>query len=532
LTIVNMNINRWSGFALGRWNLNAKQTTALAGVLLVTLVIYLRCLSNGFVSDDHVEILTNPFLGQWPLLWRSLVHDSLWFSLGQSCYYRPLKNLWAAFNFHLFGLHPAGWHALKILLHLSVTLLSFRAAQLLTEDVTAGLVTALFFGLLPVHTEVVAWISATPEPLAAVFELAALCCFIQRSWQSLWGYLLPLMFFAGALLSFEGAIVFPIVIAVYVFLFEATAAPSPVIRAGNRLVTAFRRSAPFLVLALVYFAARTEIVGLSGFPGAGMANVHQVAFLQVVVTLPSLILGYIEILVVPWMVGPVHHILWVNSFGSTHFYVTLAILIFIGVASYLVIWQSPRKQLDLFCAFWFLLSLLPMLNAIMTVNHSSLPQVVQDRYLYLPSFGVCLLFGDVISRAGRSYKTMRLLLAGLVTATTVLYATVIWNAQSFWHDSGAMLRREIELVPDSPIYHRNMALLISEKSDLTEAERKEMLGEEMTAVRLDPDSDAEKFFLGVIEQRLGNKTEASRNLTELDNSFLTRRLPSGTAQKP
>lgn len=168
-----------------------------------------------------------------------------------------------------------------------------------------------------------------------------------------------------------------------------------------------------------------------------------------------------------------------------------------------------------------------MLNVAMTVDQRFLPQVVQDRYLYLPSFGVCLLAGDLISRVGRSHKTMKLLLAGLLTATSVLYAAVIWNAQSFWHDSRAMLRRQIKLVPDSPLYHRNMALLLNEKGDLTGAER-----EEMIAVRLDPDSPAEKFFLGLIQQRLGNKTQASRNLTESDNSFLVRRLPSGKAQKP
>ncbi|MGO9601843.1 MAG: tetratricopeptide repeat protein [Candidatus Binataceae bacterium] len=523
-----MNISRWGGFrVVGRWNLNAKQTTALMGVLLVTLLIYLRCLSNDFVSDDHKEILTNGFIGQWSLLWRSLVHDSMWFSLGQSCYYRPLKNLWTAFNFHLFGLHPAGWHALKILLHLSVTLLSFRAAQLLTDDVAAGLATALLFGLLPAHTEVVAYISATPEPLAAVFELAALCAFIQRIQQSPWSYLLPLMLFAGALLSFEGAIVFPLLIAAYVFLFETTAAPPSAMRAGNRLLTAFHRSAPFIVLAFVYFVARSEIVGLSGFPGAEMARGPHVAFVQLLATLPSMILSYVEILIFPSMVGPVHRITWVNGFGSIHFYLALSILIFIAVATYLVFRQSSRKHLYLFCTFWSVLSLLPMLNVVMTVDHRLLPQVVQDRYLYLPSFGVCLLAGDLISRVGHSYRAIRLPLAGLVTEASMLFATVIWNAQGFWHDSGAMLRREIELVPDSPIYHRNMALLLNEEGDLTGAER-----EEMIAVHLDPDSDAEKFFLGAIQQRLASKTRASQNLMELDDSRLLRRPPSGKAQEP
>jgi hypothetical protein len=496
-----MNTNDSGGFqfAFRRWNLNPRQTAALTGVLLLTLAVYLRCLSNDFVSDDHQEILRNPYIGQWPLLWRSLIHDSSWFSLGQSCYYRPLKNLWDALNFHLFGFHPAGWHALKILLHLSVTLASFRAAQLLTDDVTTGLATALLFGLLPVHTEVVAWISAIPEPLAAFFELAALCCFIQRNRESRWSYVLPAFLFAGALLSFEGAIVFPLLLVVYILLFEAAAESPSSINVWNRMVKAVRHSAPFFVVGLVYFAARSVIVGLRGFPGQEIARLPQVPFVQLLATLPSMILRYVEILTIPWTVGPVHPIEWTNSFESIHFYRSLSILILVAIGSFLLIRRSSRQKLYVFCAAWFLISLLPMLNVVMTVNPYSLAQVVQDRYLYLPSFAFCLLIGDLISRAGRSHRTMRLVFAGLATA---VYAAVVWNAQGFWHDPKAMLRREIALAPDSPLYHRNMAMLLSESGDAKGAER-----EEMIAMRLDPNSDAERAFLDLIQQRLLNQTQ-------------------------
>src|SRR5208283_5556467 len=98
-------------------------TLMLDGVLLLTMLVYLRCLGNGFVFDDHEMIVINRYLGQWSFLWKSLVNDSWWFRdplhLPQSSYYRPLQDIWLGIHYQLFGLVPGGWHATMIALHLA-----------------------------------------------------------------------------------------------------------------------------------------------------------------------------------------------------------------------------------------------------------------------------------------------------------------------------------------------------------------------------------------------------------------------------
>ena len=117
-------------------------TLMLDGVLLLTMLVYLRCLGNGFVFDDHEMIVINRYLGQWSFLWKSLVNDSWWFRdplhLPQSSYYRPLQDIWLGIHYQLFGLVPGGWHATMIALHLAAVWMAFKIASRLTGDLAHG----------------------------------------------------------------------------------------------------------------------------------------------------------------------------------------------------------------------------------------------------------------------------------------------------------------------------------------------------------------------------------------------------------
>lgn len=217
--------NKWLRFpALRRWGLDSKQTAIFAGILLLTLLAYLRSLNNGFVFHDESAILENRYLNQWSFIWQSLIHDLWWFSgrgpLPHSPYYRPLHNVWLALNFHLVGLRPLGWHLLKVLLHLCAVALSFRAAQLLTASTQTALLVALLFGLLPANGAAILSIQAIGQPLATVFALGAFCMFIRRSKNQRLSMAWPLILFTAAAFSHETAVLFPLLIATYVFLFE------------------------------------------------------------------------------------------------------------------------------------------------------------------------------------------------------------------------------------------------------------------------------------------------------------------------
>jgi len=51
--------------ALRRWQLDSAQTAMLVGVLLITTIVYLRCLANGFVYDDLLTVPNHKYIGQW-----------------------------------------------------------------------------------------------------------------------------------------------------------------------------------------------------------------------------------------------------------------------------------------------------------------------------------------------------------------------------------------------------------------------------------------------------------------------------------
>ena len=83
----------------GAWGALRKNESLLVGAIAaITALVYLRCLGNGYVFDDHEMIIANRYIGDWSFLWKALVNDSWWFRdpthLPQSHYYRPLQDIW------------------------------------------------------------------------------------------------------------------------------------------------------------------------------------------------------------------------------------------------------------------------------------------------------------------------------------------------------------------------------------------------------------------------------------------------------
>jgi hypothetical protein len=478
----------WLRFpALRRWGLDRKQTALLAGILLLTLLAYLRSLGNGFVYDDFPAIVRNHRLRQWSFIWASMTRDVWWYyGLGQppqSSYYRPLQNICLGLSFHLVGLHAAGWHLLKILLHLCAVVLSFRLAQLLTASTSAALLVALLFGLLPANGAAVVSIQALGEPLAAVFAMSALCKFIQRSKTHWLGMAWPLLLFAGAAFSHETAVLFPLLIAAYVFLFETTdgkagASPGESASLARRIVQAAARSAPFLSVALLYMGARALVLGPAGVLGLSAHKVYlgpstapvslfqphpNLSLAQILMTIPIVLVHYVELLVFPWLAGPAHGVNGVMTPSLSRLYVPVTILVLLALLGYLVFRNSPRSKLYLFCLTWSLVALAPALS----FNH--IVAFVQDRYLYLASFAFCLWLATCATEfAGTSVARSRAVTAAVI-ALTVLDIGKLWRMEPIWHDNVTLFTRCVQDFPDSVYYHRILASTLMKNGDFAAA---------------------------------------------------------------
>ncbi len=203
----------------------------LAAVLFITAVTYLGTIRFGFVYDDFQQIQTNPFLRSWRFVPQYFV-SSVWkqlFPFDPGNYYRPMFLVWARLNYSVFADRPLGWHATASALHVLVTALVFFVVRKMTGRSTAAWLTALIFGLHPIHHEVVAWVSGTTESLFAAMFLTAFLAYLRareaanrEGSKAVW---LPVscVFYALAMLSKETAIVLPALVFAHSWITDALA---------------------------------------------------------------------------------------------------------------------------------------------------------------------------------------------------------------------------------------------------------------------------------------------------------------------
>jgi tetratricopeptide (TPR) repeat protein len=472
------------------------------GVMLLTALLYLRCLGNGFVFDDHEMIVINGYIGQWSFLWRSLVNDSWWFRdplhLPQSSYYRPLQDIWLGLHYQLFGLAPAGWHATMVALHLIAVWLVFKIAERLTGDLRAALLAALLFGLLPVHAEAIVWPTAIPLSLSGTFELAAFYLFIKRDGNERRNLILALLLYAGALFTHESAVVFPAIVALYVFLIDAPKAVSAI---GAQLRQTLIRTAPLAAETLVYLVIRYCVLGFISRPNP----VNHATLAQVLLTIPPALAIYLSLLLMPWTAGPSHRLTILTSAASPEFWLPAGSLLVAAGAFVLLTRVDRRGRLYLFCAAWTAIALAPMLNL------SGLFQqgLIQDRYLYLASAGWCLIVADLMIRfADRSAGARRAAYV-LTGAIVVTCGAALWQVQSYWHDEVALFTRCIDEFPESAIWHNRLGMALEARGDLTGADRALS-----ASLKLDPEDGATLYDLGLVHAKLGRVNDAAREVAE------------------
>ena len=146
----------------------------------------------------------------------------IWFSLDSPSQYFPLVYTSFRLEHALWGLHPAGYHWVNILLHTVNALLVWRLLGLLR--VPGAWLAAAIFALHPVHVESVAWITERKNVLMGLFFLLALLAwikFVETSPRQRWRYYgLALLLYALALFSKTTACTLPAALLLVLWLKE------------------------------------------------------------------------------------------------------------------------------------------------------------------------------------------------------------------------------------------------------------------------------------------------------------------------
>ena len=488
--------------------------------LVITFVAYSGTLGYQFVYDDDDQIIGNKYLTSWSYMSRYFTEHS-WshrdFNLPGN-YYRPLVLVWLRLNFNLFGLHPTLWHLVTVLTYLAaVGAVYWMFRRLLRDKVTAG-IAAMIFALCPLHIETAAWISGVTEPLLALLLIPSFLFYLKsrtaedRSYDrkgKLKWVAASIACYTAALFTKETAIILPAMIVAY----ELICGNTPVSKESAETNTRARRiksllshgisavipTIPFVIVTMGYLAVRAIV--LRGL----LHTASSLPWTTRMLTIPSLLWGYVRLLVWPVGLSEFYDTPYVKSPGLGNFVLPLVAVFLTVTALWLVIRrvrnETDRRALGFACA-WIVVPILPVLN-IATFRPGDL---IHDRYLFLPTIGFAMLVAYGLRRIkGGSREVAGLpalqALVVLVVAGALGLATAYQHV--YWANDIVLFHHSLSVAPGNAIAQNAFGNALSSREMNDEA-----INVFENLVQLEPYNPTALYNLGYNYYKVGRYKDA------------------------
>jgi tetratricopeptide (TPR) repeat protein len=485
-------------------------------VCLLSFVAYVGTVRYDFVYDDGPLIIDNPYIASWQHLpgyfVTHLFHGTS--EIGVR-YYRPLVLTWFLIQRKLFGLNPAGWHFLNILLHLAVTYLVCVLVSRLTRDSRIPFFAGLIFGVNPVHIEVAAWVSSAGEMLLAISVLSSLLFFIKAldgKRHTRW-MVCSLALYVAALLTKETACMMPAAVFLYVWIYQRAQSEET---AARRLGVGLRATSPFLIVLGLYAIVRSIVLRNEVF------HANPITVKQMVLTWPLLLVSYLKLLLFPVRTSEFYDFYAVGSFTFGKVILPLIGLIFIGALLFL--WQRKSKcKLISFAAGWTLLWLVPVLY----IRAFQPNELLHDRYAYLSSIGTCALIALGISHIPTGHRKLLGIPAWQTVTTGSIALLMLWitvTQQVYWANDLMLSYRGVMTAPLSNKPRIRLAEIFVSRGQLDKA-----LPLYIDAYRRARDNWLATFNAGYIYYRFGNWQQAKEYLDKTIQ--MSPRLPEAYAYR-
>ena len=490
--------------AIARSETKQRERILLIIVLAVTALAFFNSLNGEFVYDDQFQILKNPSLNSLANIPKMFV-QSVWQFMNASSpdavglYYRPLFNTVLIINHQLFGANVIGWHMISLLLHLAATFLVYKVVLQWEMSQEIALAAALLFGLHPVHSESVAWISGIPDPLAAVFLLTSLFFYEKyhrgKLWQAGQPLLLVLCLVSAGLAFFskEVAIGFPLFLALREF-FDRQEDESLV----NKISLSVKRAAPFFALVVFYMAARFFVLG---FLSKAEPKAVGITTTEVFLTIPAVLLQYARMLFYPYPLAIIYDQDYIQDVSDPRF---LSSLIAVASLLALAIWLTHTSPVGRRALVWMLLFLLPVLNLKAFNPQESL---IHDRYLYIPSVGFSILIAQAIYWLSQLFKAQQQnVFQAAVTLISLLFFGLTFTQNFTWKDDLTMANHALQYAPNRPFLHNFIGVYNFNKNKPEEAVKYYL-----TAIENDLQYYDALSNLGDLNRMQGKPFEAEQN---------------------
>jgi protein O-mannosyl-transferase len=496
-----------------------KKTWIAIALFLIVFVVFVPSLNNQFISyDDPVYIVENEAIkGITTSNIKSILFETkngLWI---------PLTFLSYSINHQISGINPWSYFLVNILLHstnavfLFFLLFYFLKHTFLFSNsnsegptpinkniIVASFLGALFWGIHPLRVESVAWATERKDVLCGgFFILSILFYFFYKectnsnsllSKKLKWYWLSVLMFFLS-LISKPMGVMLPGILVLY-DLYDKNRNYSVLSKAKNRnfILSAIFNKIPYLILSLtlgfISFLAMSE----------GLISFEYITFSQRILNYFYAIYLYLFKTIFPVGLKPFYPFVKPISLSNPiYLFSTVAFLAFIILSLYLILNKKVTRKLSWICIliFTYIFMLIPVSGLFQNG-----PQAAADRFTYLPSIILSLLFSIFLIFIFNQYKLLvmpkRKKMFGIVVIVIFCFLLIntqkcqkIWKTDiSYWSTLAETYPMQIARV------HQALGKSIERTGNLKKAEQ-----EYLNAVQIDTKYSAGYYSLGGIYYR-------------------------------
>lgn len=415
---------------------------------------------TGFTGESIRWAFTTTLMGNWnPLTWFSHMADA-----------------------QLYGLNPAGHHLTNILLHGISVVLLFIFLERTTGALWRSALVAAIFAIHPLRVESVAWVSERKDVLCALFFMTALLAYasyVERPGTR--SYLCIMMSFILGLMAKPMLVTFPFVLLLIDYwplrririgggIVPPYSPGRPDRTAENRLLpfSILREKIPFFLLSALFSViavhAQKNAKALLSLPAHPVTQRLSNALLAYA--------NYFEKTFWPRDLAVLYPL--TDHVSNVH---VLAAFLFLTGVSVLCVWLSRRYPFLPAGWFWFVGTLVPVIGLIQVGLQS-----MADRYTYIPSIGLSILFVWSIGEAVTKFHYRPVIAVG---ASGVLILSLVLATRrqlTYWENSITLFSHTLAVTENNYVAHTNLGAALDKQGRYGEA-----MSHYVEALRIKPD---------------------------------------------
>jgi tetratricopeptide (TPR) repeat protein len=448
----------------------------------VTFIFFTQACRNGFVGyDDPYYVTNNPHVKS------GISPDSVkWaFTTTQTANWYPLTWLSYMLDSQLFGLNAVWYHLTNVLFHTANTLLLFWILKRMTGAIWAGAFVAAVFALHPLRVESVAWIAERKDVLSGFFGMLTIVFYIRYTERhSIRRYLLVFLIFGLGLMTKSMLVTLPFVLLLLDYW------PLERFKWGHRgqARRLIIEKVPLLVLSAASSAATYIIQHCSCAMELGESYPLNIRISNAAVSY----IAYIGKLIYPSGLAVLYPY---PRDGLPLWQVTVSILV-LAVISAAVIYSAKGYLITGW--FWYIGTLVPVIGLVQIGS-----QMMADRYTYLPSIGIFIMFAWGINELISRWRCRKIIIG--ICACIVLAALSICTVlqQRYWRSDSVLYAHAVSVTKNNYIMICNYGITLSEEGRDNEA-----LEQFDKSVHINPDYFYAYHGFGTVFLKQGKYAEA------------------------